>query len=115
MRRADLQVELAMVVPDDSGCETCGAGALARGVDSDGGNLGCKFEKLGFGSGRVANEQHVDITPPVCAIWHSLHNIIATLLWPILSTAWPRSHDAHDVCAACWAFTFASSIAITNC
>ena len=67
-QRADLQVKLAMAVPDDAGGETGGRGALARGVHSDGGRLGGKLEELRLGRGRISKQQNIDVTAPPCAV-----------------------------------------------
>ena len=86
-----LKIKLAVVIPDDSGCQAGRTGSLARCVDSDRGNLGRKLEELGLGSGWVTNEQHVHITSPIGPIGHFLRKHLVVIL--LLNSFKGRSHS----------------------
>lgn len=103
-----LQVELAVVVLDNTCSETGGRGALARRVHGNGGCLGGKLEELGLRCGGISKQQHVDVATSPCAIRQLLQ---ARALQPhataVAETAviytWKRPW-----CSSCWCMRLTS-------
>lgn len=60
-----LDAHISILIPGNSGRQACGTGRLAIGIDAPGDKLVDAFEKLRFGSGRIAYNEDVDVAPDI--------------------------------------------------